>query len=64
MIGNAMPSIIEMEPEVLKNLVKEVKETIATDIQFAKIPKRSFSIVDLWNIRRNSKPAGNRFRGY
>ena len=64
MIGNAMPSIIEMEPEILRNLVKEVKETIAIDIQRPEMPQRSFSIVDLWNIRRNSKPAGNRFGRY
>ena len=63
MKGNVMPSLVQMEPEVLKILVTEVKETIATDIGGVKKPIRSFSIVDLWNIRRNSNPARNRFRG-
>ena len=27
------PSIVQMEPEVLTKLVREVKETLATDIQ-------------------------------
>ena len=63
MKGNVMSSMVQMEPEILKNLVTEVKETIATDIGEIKKPVRSFSIVDLWNIRRNSNSARNRFRG-
>lgn len=63
MKGNAMPSLVQVEPEVLKKLVTEVKETIATDIRAVKKQARSFSIVDLWNIRRNSNPARNRFKG-
>ena len=62
MKGNVMSSMVQMEPELIKNLVTEVKETIAIDIQEAEVPK-SFSVVDLWGIRINSKSARNRFRG-
>ena len=62
MKGNVMSSLVQMEPELIKNLVKEVKETIAVDIQETKVPKR-FSIVDLWSIRRNYISARTRFKG-
>lgn len=62
MKGNVMPSLAQMEPELLKSLVTEVKETIATDIGEVQRPVRSFSVVDLWNIRRNSNSARSRFR--
>ena len=62
MKGNLMSSMVEMEPELIKSLVTEVKETIAIDIQEAEMPK-SFGIVDLWAIRRNSISARARFRG-
>ena len=54
------PSIVQMEPEVLNNLVREVKETLATNIKVAKVKNRSFTMSDLWNIRRNAKTAENR----
>ena len=63
MKSDVMPSIVKMEPEVLRNLVKEVKETVAMNIQLPKAAKPSFGIVDLWNIRRNSRSAISRFRG-
>lgn len=59
---DVMPSIVKMEAEVLKNLVKEVKETVATDITMVKAPERKFRAVDMWNIQRNAKYAVNRFR--
>jgi len=52
---DVMPSIVQMEPEVLKNLVKEVKERVAQDIQLPKKASPSFGINDLWNIRRKAK---------
>lgn len=55
------PSIVQMEPEVLNNLVKEVKETLATDIQLPAEKKRLFTPADLWNIRRNTRTAQGRF---
>ena len=58
-----MPSIVQMEPEVLNNLVKEVKETLATDIKLPAVKKRLFTTVDMWNIQRNTRTAQSRFRG-
>ncbi len=55
------PSIVQMEPDVLSNLVREVKETLATDIKLPAMMKRSFTSADLWNIRRNARTADSRF---
>ena len=55
------PSIVQMEPEVLNNLVREVKETLATDINMPGVKKRLFTAADLWNIRRNVRTAQSRF---
>ena len=55
------PSIVQMEPEVLSNLVREVKETLATDIQLTEVRKPVFTFVQLWSIRRNAKTAQSRF---
>lgn len=59
MKNDVMPSIVQMETETLRNLVREVKETVATDVVLlkAKQSRPSFGIVDLWNIRRNMKTA-------
>ena len=61
MKNDVMPSIVRMETEVLKTLVKEVNETVAIGIKMPEKQKRSFGIVDLWNIRRNAKYASHRF---
>jgi hypothetical protein len=60
MKSNVMPSIIQMEAQELENLVKEVKETVATDaIRARKLTRSSavFGAVDLWNIQRRMKRA-------
>ena len=57
-----MPSIVQMEPEVLTKLVREVKETLATDIQMPAGKRPVFTAADLWNIRRNAKTARSLFR--
>ena len=58
MKNDVMPSIVQMETETLRNLVREVKETVASiDLPLQK--KRSFGLVDLWNIRRNSRSASS-----
>ena len=55
------PSVIQMEDKTFKQLVTEVKETVASiDLPLQK--KRSFGPVDLWNIRRNSRPANSRLK--
>lgn len=63
---SVLPSVIQMEPEALQQLVAEVKETIATSEHFAPAVKnqRSFTAGNLWNIRRQSRTAVSRmYRG-
>ena len=55
------PSFVKVEKETLDQLVTEVKETIAV-IDLNKKGKRSFGLIDLWNIRRNVKSASGRMR--
>ncbi len=47
---DVMPSIVQMDSEMLKNLTTEVKETLATDIQISAQKKR-FTLVNLWKIQ-------------
>lgn len=62
MKSDAVQSIVQMEPRILQQLVTEVKETVATGIDYPKMKKRSFGVVNLWNIRRNGRHAGGGFR--
>ena len=55
MKSDAVQSIVQMEPSILKQLVTEVKETVATGIEYPKTNKSSFGIVDMWNVRRNGR---------
>ena len=54
-----MHSCVQLEKDILDRLVTEVKETVATDV--AELPKvkktANFSVVKLWNIRRNGRYA-------
>ena len=43
-----------VEKSILNEIV-EVKETIASGIKLAKPNRRSFGVVDLWNIRRKAR---------
>jgi hypothetical protein len=63
MKSDVMPSIVQMEPDVLKNLVKEVKETLAKNIVLPADSERTFTAADLWNIRRKARTAQGRFAG-
>ncbi len=54
---NLMPSIVQLEVEVYNNLVKEVKETVATNFATSEARKPVFAAVDLWSIQRNMKSA-------
>lgn len=49
MKSNLNNPIIEMDAVHLRELVKEVKETIATDLN---LEKPVFSAADLWNIQK------------
>lgn len=55
------PSIVLMEPAILSNLVREVKETLATDITLPAKKQNNFTAADLWNIHRNAVTARSRF---
>lgn len=66
MKNNLMPSIVQIDANELKQLVTEVRETVATGVVQVKRTKASttsFGIVDLWNIRRGMKPASLPRRG-
>lgn len=62
MKSDVMPSIIQMEYGVLQELITEVKETLATDVKLPEPEKKTFGIVDLWNIRRNNKTASRLYK--
>jgi hypothetical protein len=64
MTSNVMPSIVKMEAEVLRQLVAEVKETVATNlVSLDETTKNSsFRAVDLWNVQRKMKSAHLPFR--
>jgi len=61
MKGNVNLSAIQMEDETFMQLVAEVKETVAI-VDLPQPQKRSFGLVDLWNIRRNAKSASSRLK--
>ncbi|HEV8283000.1 MAG TPA: hypothetical protein VGQ09_01750 [Chitinophagaceae bacterium] len=58
---DAKPSFIQLKGESLKQLVTEVKETIAI-VELSEPAKRSFGLVDMWNIRKNGKSATSLMR--
>ena len=59
MNSNVMPSIVQIEKGDLKQLVTQVKETLATNInlQPTRIKNKKFGIVDMWNCQRNVRTA-------
>ncbi len=61
MKGNLMSSLVQMDNQSLQQLVAEVKETVATDVDLAKSEKSTIKVVDLWNIQRNRKSATRKF---
>jgi len=65
MKNDVMPSIVQMEAEELHQLTRVIKETIDSNFRLPKekANRRSFGIVDLWNIRRNSRSAASMMRG-
>ncbi len=50
---NQSTAYVPVDNESIKNLVTEVKETIATDVNV----KESIKAIDIWNIERNKKSA-------
>ncbi len=59
MKNDVMHSIVQMDRNVLNQLVTEVHETVATDVEFPKARKSSFGAVKLLNIRRYSRYAAH-----
>lgn len=60
MKSNVMPSIVRLEANELKQLVTEVKETVAKDFVCTgdtKSAEGRFGIVDLWHIRKRVRIA-------
>ncbi len=59
MTSKVMPSIVQLEEESLKELVTEVKETLATNINLhpSSANNKKFGIVDMWNCQRNMRTA-------
>jgi hypothetical protein len=55
--SNVMPSLVKMEKEELRKLTAEVKETVAAGIQLPKEQRTTFTAVDMWKIRQNTKLA-------
>jgi hypothetical protein len=51
---DVMPSIVQMDAEVLKRLTTEVREVLATDIELTGQKKR-FTALNLWKIHQNKK---------
>ena len=62
MNGKTMPSRVQMEAEVLKNLLIEVKETVATDLLVTSPKKNALKAIDFWKFRRNSRMLTGSFR--
>lgn len=62
MTSDVMPSRVQMDAGVLKDLLSEVKETVARDFAMHQSAKQKFSAVDLWRIQKNSKLANGFFR--
>ena len=63
MTSNVMPSLVQIEEESLKQLVIEVKESIATNINVpSEVNDKKFGVADMWNSQRNMRTAVSRRR--
>ena len=64
MKGEIMPSIVKIDKAHLKELMYEVKETLATDFITSNNQQKakSFTAIDLWKIHRSYKSANISFK--
>jgi hypothetical protein len=62
MKSDVMASVIQMDDAALKNLLTEVKETVAKEIYLMPQTKKQLVAADLWNIQRKLQPAASRIR--
>ena len=59
MKSDLVHSRVQMEPAILKNLVAEVKETVATDVVVSNNEKSAFGATKMWAIRRSRRVMAN-----
>jgi hypothetical protein len=60
MKSDLVHSRVQLEEDILKRLVTEVAETVATDVNLPnKKQTPAFGVLSLWNLRRNSRSARN-----
>lgn len=55
-----MRKTVQLSEEIKNQLLHEVKETLATDINVRS--KKRFTASDLWNLQRNSRSASDMMR--
>jgi len=61
MNSNVTDSIIDMENEEWSNLINQVKETVATDVDTDKTTeKNTFAAASLWSIQKTKRAAQSR----
>jgi hypothetical protein len=53
-----LTSVVKLEKKELRDLCKEVKETVATGYAIPAKDKANFNLVDLWKVQQNMKRAG------
>lgn len=54
------PSIVQIEERELRELLNQVRETVATNVPMFKAApkKRKFGIADMWHCRKMSRTNG------
>jgi hypothetical protein len=55
-----MPKTVQLSEEIKKQLLTEVKETLATNIGVKN--KKRFTPADMWNLQRNTRSASDMMR--
>ena len=51
----AMPKIVQVDEEIKKHLLHEVKETLATHVEIRN--RKRFTAADMWNVNRKRRTA-------
>jgi hypothetical protein len=60
MTSIAMAKTVQVDEEIKKQLLHEVKETLATDIGVKN--RKRFTAADMWNLKRNRRTASDMMR--
>ncbi len=55
-----MPKSVQLSEEIRKQLLHEVKETLATGIDVKN--RKRFTAADMWNLQRNIRSASDMMR--